>query len=57
MAILKEPFTEVLDLQNYIDGEWVDSEGEKPHDGLDASIQDGSYLTVSALTRFTRHAL
>ena len=29
MAILKEPFTEVLDLQNYIDGEWVDSEGEK----------------------------
>ena len=28
MAILKEPITEVLDLQNYIDGEWVDSEGE-----------------------------
>jgi malonate-semialdehyde dehydrogenase (acetylating)/methylmalonate-semialdehyde dehydrogenase len=28
VAILKEPFTEVLELQNYVDGEWVDSEGE-----------------------------
>jgi malonate-semialdehyde dehydrogenase (acetylating)/methylmalonate-semialdehyde dehydrogenase len=28
VAILKEPITDVLELQNYIDGEWVDSQGE-----------------------------
>ena len=28
MAILEEPIKEVLQLQNYVDGEWVDSEGE-----------------------------
>ncbi|NLG50747.1 MAG: CoA-acylating methylmalonate-semialdehyde dehydrogenase [Chloroflexi bacterium] len=28
MAILEEPIQEPLELQNYIDGEWVDSEGE-----------------------------
>jgi malonate-semialdehyde dehydrogenase (acetylating)/methylmalonate-semialdehyde dehydrogenase len=28
MAILEEPFAGVLELRNYVDGEWVDSEGE-----------------------------
>ena len=28
MAILEEPIKEVLELKNYIDGEWVKSEGE-----------------------------
>jgi len=27
LAILQEPFTDVLELRNYIDGEWVDSAG------------------------------
>jgi malonate-semialdehyde dehydrogenase (acetylating)/methylmalonate-semialdehyde dehydrogenase len=29
MAILEEPFAGVLELRNYVDGEWVDSEGER----------------------------
>jgi malonate-semialdehyde dehydrogenase (acetylating)/methylmalonate-semialdehyde dehydrogenase len=28
MAILEEPIKEVLELKNYVDGEWVESEGE-----------------------------
>jgi malonate-semialdehyde dehydrogenase (acetylating)/methylmalonate-semialdehyde dehydrogenase len=28
MALLREPIEEPLDLRNYIDGEWVESEGE-----------------------------
>lgn len=28
MAILEEPLEEVLEIKNYIDGEWVESEGE-----------------------------
>jgi malonate-semialdehyde dehydrogenase (acetylating)/methylmalonate-semialdehyde dehydrogenase len=29
MAVLEEPIKEPLELQNFVDGEWVDSEGEK----------------------------
>ena len=28
MAILEEPIKEPLELMNYIDGEWVESEGQ-----------------------------
>ena len=28
MAILEEPIRETLQLKNYVDGEWVESEGE-----------------------------
>ena len=28
MALLEEPIKEVRTLKNYIDGEWVESEGE-----------------------------
>lgn len=39
MAILEEPIKEVMKLQNYIDGEWVDSESDQILDVVNPTTQ------------------
>ncbi len=39
MAILEEPIKEVMKLQNYIDGEWVESESDQILDVLNPTTQ------------------
>jgi len=40
MAILEEPIKEPLELQNYIDGEWVDSEGGELKDIVNPATKE-----------------
>jgi len=39
MAILEEPIKEVMKLQNYIDGEWVESESDQILDVVNPTTQ------------------
>jgi len=67
MAILEEPIKEVMKLQNYIDGEWVESESDQILDLVNLRLpfpavysklleatQDRNCLICLASTRSTR---
>jgi malonate-semialdehyde dehydrogenase (acetylating)/methylmalonate-semialdehyde dehydrogenase len=52
VAILSEPITGVPDLQNYIDGEWVDSEGEYKDVVNPATMRTIARVPISTAAEF-----
>ena len=52
MAVLQEPFTEPLELMNYIDGEWVESEGETKDVVNPATLKTIATVPISTADEF-----